>query len=268
MATVLSVMVKKGGTSKSTTAVNLSAALQQLGNRVLLVDLDSQANATERLFAREAPQGQAVGDGIANLDLHARLTHYLHPTGWKNLDLLPANSWHTTIEKNLPEDGEALKGLKYLVEAHGDKWDWVIIDCPNNFHSLTLNAFCASNGVIVPVDLDDEGSIRAIPSVMNTINIVQQEENPDLSLWGILLTKYGPQTSLVQASWNTLKEDLKMQDLIFKTRIPKSQHIKNANALRIPAVFKFPNNALVQQYNLFAKEVLHHERSPKETVNV
>jgi len=265
MPHVVSVMIKKGGVSKTTTAVNLAAALSVLNKKVLLIDLDSQGNATERVFQREAPEGQSAGDGIEKLDLHQNPKVYLVQTGWKNLDLLPANTTHTLIEKRLPESGEALHGLRYFVQTQGGKWDWIVIDCPNNFHSLTLNAFVASDGLILPVDLDDEGSIGAIPSVMSTVSLVKESENQRLSVWGILLTKTGPQTSLVQTSWKNLKSDPALKQLIFKTKIHKSQLIKNANALRIPAVFKFHKNPYVQDYLNLAQEVMSHAHQNAKT---
>lgn len=266
MPHVISIMVKKGGVAKTTTAVNLAAALTLMGKtRVLIVDLDSQFNATERLFQREAPDGQSAADGIEKLDLHINPKIYVVQTGWARLDLLPANASHTLIEKRMPETGDALRGLKYFVDTQGGNWDWIIIDCPNNFHTLTLNAFVASQGVIIPVDLDDEGSIRAVPSVLNTVEQVRLSENPGLSVWGILLTKFGPKTSLVQTSLHSLKSDPVLDKLLMKTHVRKSQHIKNANAYRTPAVFKFPNNEYVQDYLSLAKEVASHAREKSAT---
>ena len=189
MAKTIAVVNQKGGVGKTTTCVNLTAALVESGKRVLLCDFDPQANSTSGMGV-----DKTVSMGVYDVMIErATLTEAVVRT--KYGDVLPSN-------KALAGAGIELIGmdrreylLKNALSAVGDRYDFILIDCPPSLELLTLNALCAADTILVPVQ-GEYFALEGLSDLMNTVRIVRRSLNPRLQLEGVLLTMYDGRTNL------------------------------------------------------------------------
>jgi chromosome partitioning protein len=249
-ARVYAVANQKGGVGKTTTAVNIGACLAEAGERVLLIDLDPQANATSGLGMRA--NGASAHDLLDGIPLSA-LTR---PSGFPNLDVVMAKSnlAAASVELSTREGGE-----RYLADALEDGlegYSFVFLDCPPSFGPLTVNALAAASRAIVPVQAEYY-ALEGLSQLIGTINLVKAGLNPELAVAGILLTMADGRTRLSAEVEGELRRHF--GELVFTTTVPRSVRLAEAPSHGLPAIAYDRRSAGAQAYWKVAMELV--ERS-------
>lgn len=219
MAKTIAIVNQKGGVGKTTTCVNLTAALKEAGKRVLLCDFDPQANATS---------GMGV-DKTVSRGVYQALIEEVEPqdavVSTRYGDVLPSNKAlaGAGIELIGMENRERL--LKHVLDALSPNYDYILIDCPPSLELLTLNAFCAADTVLVPVQ-GEYFALEGLSDLMNTIRIVRRSLNPDLQLEGVLLTMFDGRTNLALQVAEEVKRFFPGK--VYATVIPRNVRLSEA----------------------------------------
>jgi chromosome partitioning protein len=250
MAKIFCVANQKGGVGKTTTTVNLAAGLAALKQRVLVVDLDPQGNAS-------------MGSGIDKMGLRSsvyqvligqtdvRASRLRSETG--GYDVLPANRDLAGAEIELVEIDHREERLKMALAEVGDEYDFVLIDCPPALSLLTLNGLCAANGVIVPMQCE-YFALEGLTDLVNTIKQVHANLNPNLTIIGLLRVMFDPRTTLQQQVSEQLMAHF--GDKVFKTIIPRNVRLAEAPSYGMPGVTFDKSSRGAQAYVQFGAEMI------------
>ncbi|PIE61532.1 MAG: chromosome partitioning protein ParA [Desulfobacterales bacterium] len=250
MTQIISIANQKGGVGKTTTAVNLSAALAQLGKNVLLVDCDSQANATTGLGVDKPSLTASLYDGlIGETDVDALLI----PTMLKKMMLIPANLDLIGFEVEMMADPNRHACLKNLIEPVIDRFEFIIIDCPPALSLLTLNAFSACHSVVIPLQ-SEFFALEGLGQLLDTVKRVKQSFNPGLKIKGILLTMFDKRTNLSKNVVDDARQYF--NDLVFKTKIPRNVKLGEAPSYGVPVLLYDKASQGSKSYMAFARELL------------
>ena len=249
-ARVLAVVNQKGGVGKTTTSVNLAAALAQSGSRVLLVDLDPQGNAT-------------MGSGIDKRTLSHTVYHVL--LGLVGLavvrvraerggyDLLPANRELAGAEIELVELAGRESRLKQALAGVSSEYDFVLIDCPPSLSLLTVNALTAAQRVLIPMQCEYY-ALEGLSDLVATIKRVRGHLNPQLEIAGLLRTMYDPRNMLSQQVSQQLEAHF--GDKVYRTLVPRNVRLAEAPSYGVPAVMWDAASKGAQAYLALAREIL------------
>jgi chromosome partitioning protein len=245
--TVLALTNQKGGVGKTTTAVNLAACLAVSGQRVLLIDLDPQANATSGLGQSRAavPSTYEVLLGQAEAAtalLHAR----------PNLDLLPATVALAGAEVELVAIERREFRLRTALQSLRGNYDYVLIDCPPSLGLLTVNALVAADSVIVPVQCE-YFALEGLARLISTIDVVRKGLNPSLRLNGLVMTMYDPRVNLAR---QVVQEVQTHFPSAYRTLIPRSVRLSEAPSQGRPIIEYDSSSRAANAYREFAAEVL------------
>ena len=249
MAKVVSVANQKGGVGKTTTAVNLSTILAKRGKRVLMIDTDPQGNATSGLGI-DKNVSLSVYDVIIN---DVEIVNTLQKTMIKNLDVCPSNINLAGAEVELVSMMSREQRLKEKIDNLKDNYDYVIIDCPPSLGLITLNAFTASDSVLIPVQCEYY-ALEGLGQLVNTINLVKKHLNRNLKVEGALLTMFDIRTNL---SNQVVKEVSKyFENKVYKTVIPRNVKLSEAPSFGMPISVYDPRSKGAKAYDKFVKEFL------------
>jgi chromosome partitioning protein len=250
-ATVIAMCNQKGGVGKTTSTINLGAALAEYGRRVLLVDLDPQGALSAGLGIASDP----LEFTIYNLMLSSgtAITDVLMPTGIEGVDLIPANIDLSAGEVQLINEVAREQTLARALRPVLHAYDYVLIDCQPSLGLLTLNALACANGVIIPLAAE-YFSLRGVASLMKIVGHVQERINPDLSLEGVLITMYDGRTVHAREVVGMLHQ--RFGDTVFDTVIPRTVKFPDTTSAGEPITSYAPTSAAAQSYRALAREVI------------
>jgi chromosome partitioning protein len=251
---VISIANQKGGVGKTTTAINLSAALAASELRVLLIDSDPQGNSTTGVGVDKAPEQKTLYDVLLH---EAALDQAIVPTAFEGLSLVPADQNLVATNLDLVDADEREKRLHIAMAGLQDQFQYIVIDCPPALDLLTLNALVASDSVLVPIQCEFF-ALEGISQLMDTIDRIKSAFNPALKIEGVLLTMYDDRTNLTRQVESDLREFFGPE--IFKTVIPRSVRLAEAPSFGKPILAYDPRSRGAEAYIQLAKEILAHDQ--------
>ena len=249
MGKIISVANQKGGVGKTTTTVNLSTILAKKGKKVLLIDNDPQGNATSGLGVSKDVELSVYDILIGDTEFDETLQE----TAIKNLKVCPSNISLAGADVQLVSMMSREQRLKTKLDKIKDQYDYILIDCPPSLGLVTLNAFTASDSVLIPVQCE-YFALEGLGQLLNTVNLVKKHLNKNLEIEGALLTMYDARTNL---SNQVVKEVKKyFEDKVYKTVIPRNVRLSEAPSYGMPITVYDPRSKGAKAYEKFAKELL------------
>lgn len=247
---VLGVVNQKGGVGKSTTAVNLAAALGDLGEKVLLVDLDPQGNATSGFGLDKNQRDLCIYDALLG---DTAIAEIIEPTQVENVFVAPATIQLAGAEIELVSALSREGRLRVVLQPVLDDFDFVIIDCPPSLGLLTINALTAAGGLIVPVQCEYY-ALEGLSKLLDSVRLVKTHLNPELDIFGAVMTMYDSRTKLSGQVVEEVRDFF--GDRVFETLIPRAVRISEAPSHGKPVTLYDPIGRGAEAYRLLAKEVL------------
>ena len=258
MAKIIAIVNQKGGVGKTTTCVNLASSLVESGNRVLLCDFDPQANSTSGMGVDKTTSKGIYDVLINNASLESNIVHT------RSGDLLPSS-------KSLAGAGIEMIGrerreflLRDALRPLSNAYDFIFIDCPPSLELLTLNALCAADSLLVPVQ-SEYFALEGLSDLMNTVRIVRRALNPSLELEGVLLTMYDGRTNLAMQVAQEVKRYFPGK--VYMTVIPRNVRLSEAPSHGKPINLYDRSSRGAVAYASFAEEFLKHNPIPKEKIS-
>ncbi len=250
MARIFCIANQKGGVGKTTTTVNLAAGLVQLNQRVLLVDLDPQGNATMGSGVQKSGLDISVYQVLLGL---TDITEARQQSQSGGYDILPANRNLAGAEVELVDMEQREYRLRDAIEKIRDAYDFILIDCPPALSMLTINALCVADGVIIPMQCEYY-ALEGLTDLVNTIKRVHANLNSDLQIIGLLRVMFDKRAMLSQQVSAQLERHF--GEKVFKTVIPRNIRLAEAPSYGMPGIKFDPNSKGAQAYMEFSNEML------------
>lgn len=249
MTRVICIANRKGGVGKTTTAVNLAAALAIAGHRTLLVDCDPQGNATSGVGTQVAPDATTVYQFLLGAcDFHDAV----HASSVENLDVLPATNDLSGAEIELLEFKQRERLLRRRLAPHTADYAYVFLDCPPSLGLLTLNALTAADSVLIPQQCEYY-ALEGLRSLLETLNVIRERLNPDLTVEGLLLTMFDVRNRLSHAVEADIKTSFPGQ--VFETVIPRNVRLSESPSHGLPVMLYDPDCKGSRSYTDLAREL-------------
>ena len=255
MARIYCIANQKGGVGKTTSTVNLAAGLSRIGQRVLLVDLDPQGNATMGSGVDKRTLPLTVYDVLLE---NATVTEARQRNEKVGYDVVGANRELAGAEIELVALERRDQRLKAALQAVDHEYDFILIDCPPSLSMLTLNGLCSANGVMVPMQCE-YFALEGLSDLVNTIKQVHANLNPELQVIGLLRVMYDPRITLQQQVSDQLKAHF--GDKVFDTVIPRNVRLAEAPSHGLPGVIFDPTSRGAVAFIEFAKELVKRVNS-------
>ncbi|MBN2361659.1 MAG: ParA family protein [Deltaproteobacteria bacterium] len=256
MKRVISISNQKGGVGKTTTAVNLGASLASKGKRVLVIDLDPQANASSGFGVYR----ENISEGIYQVIIgQTPIQQVIQQTGVPGLFLAPATSDLTGAEIELVNTMARELRLRSAIEPVRDQFDFVFIDCPPSLGLLTVNSLTAADAVLIPLQCEYY-ALEGLGQLIHTIELVKSSLNPGLEVLGIVLTMFDGRNSLAHQVEDEVREHFCHK--VFKTVIPRNVRLSEAPSHGLPALLYDVASRGCQGYLAMAEELLTESTAP------
>jgi chromosome partitioning protein len=252
MPRIFAVVNQKGGVGKTTTAVNLAAALAQAGKRVLLVDLDPQGNATMGSGVDKRTVSRTVYHALLGLGELATIRTRAEKGGY---DLVPANRDLAGAEVELVDLPARETRLRSALERVASDYDFILIDCPPSLSLLTLNGLAAAERVLIPMQCEYY-ALEGLSDLVGTIKRVRANLNPSLEIGGLVRTMFDPRNTLSQQVSRELETHF--GNKVYRTVVPRNVRLAEAPSYGVPAVLWDAGSKGAQAYVALAGEVLEH----------
>ena len=251
MSEIMAIANQKGGVGKTTTTINLSAALAEQGKKVLIIDMDPQGNTSSGLGIDKDELETTVYQlmiGDNSFD------ECVQKDVFENLDVLAANVNLAGIEIETMDMEDRNYILRDIISEVEDKYDFIIIDCPPSLSMLTINSMCLADTVLVPIQCEYY-ALEGLTQLIHTINLVQERLNPSLEMEGVVFTMYDARTNLSLQVVENVKNNL--NQTIYKTIIPRNVRLAEAPSYGMPINLYDTKSAGAESYRLLAEEVIH-----------
>lgn len=251
MGRTIVVANQKGGVGKTTTAINLSASLAELGKKVLVVDMDPQGNTTSGLGVDKDEEENTVYELLLG---EAEIEKCLKKDVFPNLSIIPSNVNLAGAEIELigVEDKENL--LKNALMGLKEEYEYILIDCPPSLNMLTINSMCAGDTVLVPIQCEYY-ALEGLSQLIHTIDLVKDRLNPELEIEGVVFTMYDARTNLSLQVVENVKNNL--NQTIYKSIIPRNVRLAEAPSYGLPITEYDSKSTGAEAYRLLAEEVIH-----------
>lgn len=253
MARVISLANQKGGVGKTTTTINLGACLAEIGKQVLVIDIDPQGNATSGLGIKKVDVAQDIYDVIIN---ELPLQKTIMKTEHSGLDIVPATIQLAGAEMELTSMMARETRLKEALLPIQKDYDYILIDCPPSLGQLSINAFTASNSIIIPVQ-SEYYALEGLSQLLNTIRLVQKHFNPKLAIEGVLLTMFDARTNLGTQVVQEVQSYF--GDRVYKTIIPRNTRLAEAPSYGLPIIDFDRKSRGAETYLQLAEEVVKND---------
>lgn len=252
MGRAIAIANQKGGVGKTTTTINLSACLAEMGKKVLVIDSDPQGNTTSGLGIDKNIQEKTIYELLLK---EYTIEEAIIQTPIENLELLASNINLSGAEIELIGVDKKEYILKDELKKIKDKYDFILLDCPPSLSMLTINAMCAADTVLVPIQCEYY-ALEGLSQLIHTINLVKKRLNPNLEMEGVVFTMYDARTNLSLQVVENVKYTLKQT--IYKTIIPRNVRLAEAPSHGLPINLYDSKSAGAESYRLLAEEVIEH----------
>ncbi len=253
MGRIIAIANQKGGVGKSTTAINLSSCLGEMGQKVLTIDMDPQGNTTSGMGVDKDEQENTVYELLLG---ETNIEDCILKLDFDGLSLIPSNVNLAGAEIELIGIEEKEYILKNQVEKVKNDYDYIIVDCPPSLNMLTINAMTTANTVLVPIQCEYY-ALEGLSQLMHTIELVQERLNPELEMEGVVFTMYDARTNLSLQVVENVKNNLNQQ--IYKTIIPRNVKLAEAPSYGLPITIYDSRSAGAESYRQLADEVIQHK---------
>ena len=251
MGKILSISNQKGGVGKSTTAINLSACLGEMGKNVLVIDMDPQGNTTSGLgIDKDNDENYTVYDLLVD---NCSAEECILDTGFENLSIIASNSNLAGAEIELLELDDREYVLKNHIESIKNQFDYILIDCPPSLSILTLNAMCASSGIIVPIQCEYY-ALEGLTQILKTIDLVKERLNNEIEIEGVVFTMFDGRNNLSSDVVANVKENLDIR--VFDTIIPRNVRLAEAPSYGMPVIEYDNRSTGAASYRYLAQELI------------
>ena len=247
---IMAIINQKGGVGKSTTAINLSAALGEMGKQVLLVDLDPQGNSSSGLGVEKSQVQNCIYDVLLN---DVPVEEVIIPDVCEGLDLVPATIILAGAAVELGSERACENRLKDAIGALRGKYDYIFIDCPPSLGLLTVNALVAADKLLIPIQCEFY-ALEGVTKLLDSMKRVKTRLNPTLDIYGVLMTMYDGRTTLSRQVVEEVRSYFGR--LVFETLIPRTVKLSEAPSFGQPITLYDPSGKGAQSYMSLAKEVI------------
>lgn len=255
---IITIANQKGGVGKTTTAINLATALAAIGERVLIIDLDPQGNASTGLGIGRRERKFSSYDVLVGA---RSIAEAALQTSVPNLSIVPSTMDLLGLEMEIAQQGDrAFRLRQALQDEEAYAYSYILLDCPPSFNLLTVNAMAAAHSVLVPLQCEFF-ALEGLSQLLETVNEVRQTVNPALDIQGIVLTMYDSRNNLAQQVVNDVREHL--GEKVYHTLIPRNVRVSEAPSYGKPAILYDLKCAGSQAYLQLASEVIQRERRRK-----
>lgn len=255
MGRILAITNQKGGVGKTTSAINISAALAERRKKVLLIDIDPQGNATSGVGISKDNLETSIYDLL--IDEEASLSSCTYETGMKRLSIIPSNIDLSGAEIELL----SIEGREYLlknkVEKTRNSYDYIIIDCPPSLSILTINALTTADAVIVPIQCEYY-ALEGLSQLIKTVELIKDRLNEKLEIEGVLFTMHDSRTNLSSQVIETVRDNL--DQYIYETTIPRNVRLAEAPSHGMPITLYDSHSTGAKAYRKLAKEIIRMSR--------
>ena len=254
MGKIISISNQKGGVGKTTTAINLAASVAILGKKVLIIDLDPQGNTTS---------GLGINKKEVKISAYEVLEKETSPeeatikTEFKNLSLIPSHINLASADAGISLFSGKESKLKNKISHLKNVYDYIFIDCPPSLGIITINAFCASDSVLIPIQCEYY-ALEGLSQLINTVKVVKRHHNPELDIEGILMTMCDLRLNLTRQVMDEVKKNF--PDKVFSTVIPRTVKISEAPGFGKPVAYFARFNKGTFAYKNLAKEILKNNK--------